>query len=524
VSKWLIAKSLFCRGFTIFSGENPFMKLEKCFTALRWVCPRAAGLVFFLCLWPSLRGRAQPLQISSTSTTPSICGAANGIISMAVIGGMTPYRYSDDGGLTWQASDTFYNLVAGLYNMVVEDAELPVVMQTATVPLNNLAGPSGIFYTANPASCLDNDGSLDIIPLGGDPPYMYSTDGVHFQPGNLIGGLAGGNPTITVKDHNGCLITQPAFVPLTDNLTLTMGSGTTICQGSTSTLTLTTNANAFNWTPAGGLDNPRLAQPFASPGSTTTYTVTAALGVCDTTGTETITVLPAPQATAAAVAPICPGQSTQLLGGGGVSYQWAPPTYLSSTTIPNPVVQQPQQTITYALNVTGANGCNSIEPAIVQVVVTPLPDVFPGDDTAILIGQTLPLDAVDVNNSGFTSFQWSPAIGLDNPSIQDPVATVTADITYTVTAKTPQGCEGTGSIKILAVTVSDMVVPNAFTPNGDGHNDVLKVHAIGIKDFKYFRVFNRWGQQVFNSANEGAGWDGIFCLGGGGVGFFGEGC
>jgi gliding motility-associated-like protein len=58
------------------------------------------------------------------------------------------------------------------------------------------------------------------------------------------------------------------------------------------------------------------------------------------------------------------------------------------------------------------------------------------------------------------------------------------------------------------VTVSDIAVPNAFTPNGDGHNDVLRVHLIGIKDFKYFRVFNRWGQQVFFSSDPGAAWDG----------------
>jgi gliding motility-associated-like protein len=55
---------------------------------------------------------------------------------------------------------------------------------------------------------------------------------------------------------------------------------------------------------------------------------------------------------------------------------------------------------------------------------------------------------------------------------------------------------------------SDIVVPNAFTPNGDGHNDVLRVDALGIRDFQYFKVFNRWGQEVFTSANTGVGWNG----------------
>ena len=120
-----------------------------------------------------------------------------------------------------------------------------------------------------------------------------------------------------------------------------------------------------------------------------------------------------PKPTATPTASLCYGQSVQLQGGGGVSYQWSPATYLSSTTIPDPVVQQPQKSITYSLNVTGVNGCTSVQPALTLVVVTPPPVVFAGDDTAVLVGQTLPLDAVDVDNSGFTSYQWSPAIGLD---------------------------------------------------------------------------------------------------------------
>jgi gliding motility-associated-like protein len=120
----------------------------------------------------------------------------------------------------------------------------------------------------------------------------------------------------------------------------------------------------------------------------------------------------------------------------------------------------------------------------------------------------LPLNAVDVNNLGFSSYQWSPASGLSDPSSQDPVAQIAGNITYNVTATTAAGCVGTGSIVIVVVPGSDIVVPNAFTPNGDGHNDVLRVDALGIRDFQYFKVFNRWGQEVFSSANTGVGWDG----------------
>jgi gliding motility-associated-like protein len=98
---------------------------------------------------------------------------------------------------------------------------------------------------------------------------------------------------------------------------------------------------------------------------------------------------------------------------------------------------------------------------------------------------------------------------LSDPSTQDPVAQIEGNVTYSVTATTVEGCVGTGSIVIVVVPGSDIVVPNAFSPNGDGRNDVLRVDALGIRDFKYFKVFNRWGQEVFSSANTGEGWNGM---------------
>jgi len=142
------------------------------------------------------------------------------------------------------------------------------------------------------------------------------------------------------------------------------------------------------------------------------------------------------------------------------------------------------------------------------VTVMPPPKVFAGDDTAVQISRSLPLQAVDVNNSGFTSYQWSPAQGLSNPFSQDPTALIRGNITYFVTATTPVGCIGKDSIVIEAFAYSDIIVPNAFTPNGDGHNDVLRAIAVGMKEFRYFSVFNRGGQQVFTTSNPSVGWDG----------------
>jgi gliding motility-associated-like protein len=222
----------------------------------------------------------------------------------------------------------------------------------------------------------------------------------------------------------------------------------------------------------------------------------------------TVPVLPAPVATAGASDTICPGKSVELQGGGGGQYQWSPATYLSDSTAADPTVQQPASTVTYNLTVTGANGCSSINPAATTVVVTAPPKLFAGDDTSVVIGQPLQLNAVDVDTAGFSSYTWSPAEGLSDPNIANPTTVVTADITYTVVATTPSGCSATGTIVIGAATTAGIIVPNAFTPNNDGHNDVLRVITFGIQSLKYFRVYNRWGQLVFNSSSEGVGWNG----------------
>ncbi|HTR30878.1 MAG TPA: gliding motility-associated C-terminal domain-containing protein [Puia sp.] len=497
-------------GIYYFYQEKTLLKMLSANRSVLWYRGlRAVMLGGMLSLvWGRGYGMGEALVLTfSTATTPEICGNGQGTATVTVLNDVGPFEFSIDGGATWQASGTFSNLTQGVYTVMAYEVANPANSGSVGVTITNIAGPTA-FLQPFPATCVNNDGEIDVTTLTGTPPFQYQLDNGSFGPGNLIGGVSGGNHSVTIKDNNGCMVTEFTNVPLTNNLTLTMGPGATICQGSSSMLTLMSNATAYSWAPAASLNNPSVAQPSASPQSTTTYTVTATLGVCTTTGPETITVLPAPHPTATPVAQLCYGQSTQLQGAGGVTYQWSPATYLNSTTVPNPVVTAPQKSITYSLNVTDAAGCSSLQPALVLVVVTPPPVVFAGDDTAILLGQTLQLDAVDVNGAGFTSYSWSPAIGLDNPSIQDPVATVTGDMTYVVTASTVAGCTGTDTIRIKAVTASDVVVPNAFSPNGDGRNDILRPHAIGIKDFKYFRVFNRWGQMVFSTTNEGEGWDG----------------
>ena len=80
---------------------------------------------------------------------------------------------------------------------------------------------------------------------------------------------------------------------------------------------------------------------------------------------------------------------------------------------------------------------------------------------------------------------------------------------YTVSATTPEGCTGSNGITVFIYkTLPDIFVPTGFTPNGDGLNDVLKPIMAGIAQFRFFRIFNRWGQLLFETAQQGKGWNG----------------
>ena len=443
----------------------------------------------------------------TTSVNDATCGNANGKITVTATGGAGYYEYSIDYGSDFYSTNVFTGVTAGTYTILVEDADGNIT--TAVASVDDLVGATITSTPVVPASCLNDDGTVTVNTSGGTPPLSYSINGGSYGTNTEFSDVASGNQTISVQDHNGCLTSTVVPVPMNNNLTFSVGAGVIICQGTQTTLPVTSNAASYTWTPAAGLSNAAIADPVADPAVTTTYDVTAVLGVCTQTGSVTVTVLPAPTASAGPADTICPGKSTELQGGGGATYQWSPATYLSDPTTADPIVEQPARSITYSLTVFGANGCASVQPASQLVYVTPPPMVFAGDDTAVLAGQPVPLDAIDVNNSGFTQYAWSPASGLTNPSVQDPTAQITANITYTVTATTADGCSGTGSIIIAVVGSSNIVVPNAFTPNGDGHNDVLRVDAIGIRDFKYFSVFNRWGQEVFTTSNQGMGWDGM---------------
>lgn len=254
-------------------------------------------------------------------------------------------------------------------------------------------------------------------------------------------------------------------------------------------------------------------QPFTTPASApagTYYIKAVTVGsACPDLKPVVVPALPIPVAIASAGPEICFGKDGQLTGSGGGTYSWSPATYLDDPTSASPRVIRPGAgSHIYHLVVTDANGCHSQSDATATIVVTPPPKIKIPADTVVAIHQPLQLDVIDVNNSGLVNFTWLPATGLNNPFIKNPIAILDADIQYQVTATTANNCQVMGYVKVKVYQGPEIYVPTAFTPSSDGLNDVLKAIPVGIKEFHYFNIYNRWGQLIFTTSNPAVGWDG----------------
>ena len=155
----------------------------------------------------------------------------------------------------------------------------------------------------------------------------------------------------------------------------------------------------------------------------------------------------------------------------------------------------------YAL---ATNGCSS---DTIQKTIT-ISDAFAsaGNDTTII--RNFPFQLHGQGNS--SNFQWTPSTGLSNPGIADPIVTISQNENYVLTVTTTEGCIAKDTIHIKAIEGPNIYVASAFTPNGDGLNDVLHPVYVGMTRLERFAVFNRWGQNVFSTTDMYKGWDGTF--------------
>lgn len=283
-----------------------------------------------------------------------------------------------------------------------------------------------------------------------------------------------------------------------------------VCEGQTLSITLTGSDpnNTYTWARPDGTTyppSPNLVINNAQLSDAGTYTVTVknAAG-CTVTASTKVTVGAKVTATVSSDVSICEnGNGTQLSASGGTAYLWSPAAGLNNPNIANPTANPTKPTV-YTVTVSNSSGCSAT--AQVTVNVTNKPIVKAGGDQKMTEGQSITLDGyVDANA---TSYHWTPATGLSDPNVLHPTARPTEDITYTLVATTGNPCNFLVSDDVFIRVYKKVVVPNTFTPNGDGINDTWNIIALETYPESHTQVFNRLGRLVYQSQGYSKQWDG----------------
>ena len=318
---------------------------------------------------------------------------------------------------------------------------------------------------------------------------------------------------IVAVNENGCINSDSIVVYVVDTFSIHLGLDTTICKMDTIVLNPISTALYYNWISSTGVPIAPVKNPLVHPLVNTTYYVDATIGKCSDKDTIQVKVVPYPMASITDVNPICFGSKVQLNANiVGSNFYWSPTTSLLNANTLQPIAG-PSKTTTYILTVTDTLGCPKPFKDTINVVVIPIIGVFSGHDTAIVINQPLQLNATTNAVLG-SKFKWTPSIGLSTDTMFNPIAILNISndfIKYKVRVTTPEGCYGEDDIIVrLFRTNPDIFVPTAFTPNGDRKNDILKPICVGITKLDFFRVYNRWGQLVYETSTFDTGWDGKF--------------
>jgi gliding motility-associated-like protein len=497
----------------------------------------------------ALRNTCDGLMISGDTLA---CTNSTMTYSIPSLGGAS-YEWSVPGD--WQITSDTTNIItvkAGKLNGPIIAREQnscadlrDTIMVTTTLP--SIGGQ----VTGNNIVCEGiNTSNLAVSGNNGNViQWLSSADGVswdpitdttlHYTANNLV------NTTLykaLVQNGAICIPDTSSAATVTVDQKSVGGSiyppATTICEGQNKDAPLTVTGNTgqiLNWQSS----QDTLHWTDFNPAYTdTNYNITGITmptqyraiiknGVCeaDTGNYATVAIYPAlyPQAVNyPADTTICFGTIVQLNANIliGSSYTW--PAYGSVdyqgdgtiSSLPSTIsaLAAPSQTTDYILNILNKN-CPIPLKDTFHIVVNPPVIVNAGQDTSIVAGQPLQLQASVNNSTEDYSWLWlPPATGLNDPDIANPIALLSSavdSVRYLVKATDTKGCYGTDDIVVYVYkTAPEIFVPSAFTPNGDGKNDVIRPVTVGITQLEYFRIYNRWGQLLYSTGEVGQGWDG----------------
>lgn len=286
-----------------------------------------------------------------------------------------------------------------------------------------------------------------------------------------------------------------------------------LCLGDTGILQVAYDSMlSYTWAPdtliLGRTDSYLVVLSPDTPGIYEVY-VEVTLGQCRGEDSATVRVHPNPAVNTIPDTIICEGTVLQLFAWGADFFSWTPDSFLqfsSADPDSSSPYARPDTTITYV--VTGYTRAGCKDTASVTIYVDPRLVIDAQPDT-IEIPPGVPVAITTTVYQGIpVQWKWTPSIWLNATNIPNPTATPEEDIVYVVEARSAGGCIARDTVLIRVI--APIYVPNAFTPNGDGVNDLFRVRGgAGIQEF-LLQIFNRWGELVFETTDIQQGWDGTY--------------
>lgn len=270
---------------------------------------------------------------------------------------------------------------------------------------------------------------------------------------------------------------------------------------------LSLNAGNCVWTFGDGTTYTGTTPPphtYSTPGNyNITLSISNAVTGCSDTLIRNFDIFGIPDAIAIG-GDTCQGDPIQIFASGGISYLWTPATGLSSDTIADPIAT-PNSSTNYLVTMYDVNGCSDTAYADV-IIYEPITAIT--FDTIMVIGQEIQLNVYQGPGYNYT---WTPATGLSCITCPNPIAQPLVNTIYYVTIEDDGACfTAVSSFEFEIKPITTIDVPTAFTPDGDGDNDVIFVRGLGIKRLIEFKVYNRWGQLLFETDDIDKGWDGFY--------------
>ena len=333
------------------------------------------------------------------------------------------------------------------------------------------------------------------------------------QPDSQTYETAGTYPIeVRAINSDGCSETISATVVIHPKPVVDAGVDTTICLFSPYALHAT-GADTYTWTSNSTLSCTTCASPDIRPKDLTTYYVKGkTVFGCEARDSVTVKVNQPFKMNVGKADTVCLGSAVTLKASGADKYVWTPSLWLNNPNSATPV-SRPDTTITYQVIGSDNNGCFK-DTGNVSVKVYPIPDVeiTNGENITLQVGSSVKL--VTKSSSDVTALQWSPGQSLSCVTCAEPVAAPKNNITYAVTATNQGKCISRDQITINVICGNaNIFMPNTFSPNGDGSNDVFFPRGTGLYNIRSLKIFNRWGECIFDkkdiSANNAAdGWNG----------------